>query len=114
MKKQMGPLGGMGGNMGNMLKQAQKMQAEMARVQEDMKSLTAEAAAGGGAVTVKVNGHKEVMEIKIKPEAIDPEDKEMLEDMILAAVNEALKKADEMAAYEMQKITGGMNIPGLF
>lgn len=106
--------GNIGGGMNNMLKQVQKMQQEMARLQEELEERTVEASAGGGAVTVKVTGKKELQEIKIDPEVIDPDDKEMLEDLVLAAVNEALKKAEEMVSSEMGKITGGMNIPGLF
>jgi DNA-binding YbaB/EbfC family protein len=105
--------GNMGGGMNNMLKQAQKMQQDMARVQEELEEKSIEVASGGGAVTVKVTGKKELQEIKIDPEVIDPDDVEMLEDLVLAAVNEALRKADEMASNEMAKITGGMNIPGL-
>lgn len=101
------------GNMGNMMKQVQKMQAEMARMQEELKEKTVEATAGGGAIRVVVNGAKELKEIKIKPEVVDAEDVEMLEDLILACINEALRKSDEMAAKEMGKLTGGMNIPGL-
>jgi DNA-binding YbaB/EbfC family protein len=106
---------GGGGGMGNMLKQAQKMQKDMEKAQEELKAKTVTATAGGGAVTVTVTGDKELASIVIKPEAVDPEDVELLQDLILAAVNEGLKKADEMAASEMGKITGGMGkIPGLF
>ena len=109
--------GGMGGgNMSSMLKQAQKMQKDMEKMQEELKTKTVEASAGGGAVTVTVTGDKAIASIVIKPEAVDPEDVEMLQDLILAAVNEGLKKADEMAASEMGKITGGLGgkMPGLF
>lgn len=102
------------GNMGNMMKQVQKMQADMMRMQEELKEKTVEATAGGGAVRVVVSGAKEVKEIKIKPEVVDADDVEMLEDLMLACVNEALRKADEMVALEMGKITGGINVPGLF
>lgn len=102
------------GNMGNMMKQVQKMQADMARMQEEMKEKTVEATAGGGAIRVVVTGGKELKEIKINPEVVDPEDTEMLEDLMLACINEALRKADELASKEMGKITGGLNIPGLF
>jgi len=102
------------GNMGNMMKQVQKMQADMARMQEELKEKTVEATAGGGAIRVVASGAKEIKEIKIKPEVIDPEDVEMLEDLMLACVNEALRKADEMVMKEMSKITGGMSLPGLF
>lgn len=106
---------GFGGNMGNLMKQAQKMQKDMEKLQEELQDRTVETSAGGGAVTVVVSGKKEIKELKIKPEVIDPDDAEMLEDLILAAVNEALRKADEMANSEMGKITGGMGgLPGLF
>ncbi|MFZ7121463.1 MAG: YbaB/EbfC family nucleoid-associated protein [Eubacteriaceae bacterium] len=105
--------GGMG-NMGNMMKQVQKMQQEMQKVQAELEEKEVEATSGGGAVTVVATGKKNIVSIKIKPEVVDEDDIEMLEDLILAAVNEALRSADEMVAGEMSKITGGMNIPGLF
>lgn len=106
---------GGGANMGNLMKQAQKMQKDMEKMQEELQDKTVEATAGGGAVTVTATGKKEIKEIKIKPEVIDPDDVEMLQDLILAAVNEALRKADEMASTEMNRITGGMGgLPGLF
>ncbi|WP_206811336.1 YbaB/EbfC family nucleoid-associated protein [Paradesulfitobacterium ferrireducens] len=105
--------GGMG-NMNQMLKQAQKLQEEMAKTQELLKTKTVEATAGGGAVQVVVSGKLELEEIKIKPEAVDPEDVEMLEDLVKAAVNEGLRKAQEMMSSEMGKLTGGLKIPGLF
>jgi len=105
--------GGMGaGNMNNMLRQAQKMQEEMMKAQEALESAEIEATAGGGAVSVKVSGKKELLSIKISPDAVDPDDVEMLEDLIIAAVNEAMRKADEQSTAQMQKITGGMNLPG--
>ena len=103
-----------GGNMNNMIKQAQKMQQDMLRAQEELESKTVEATVGGGSVKVEVSGKKELVSIHIQPEAVDPEDVEMLEDLILAAVNEGMRKAEELAASEMGKITGGMNLPGLF
>ncbi len=110
------PGGGFGGgNMGNLMKQAQKMQKDMERVQEELKERAVEATAGGGAIKVVATGKKEIKEIVIKPEVVDPEDVEMLQDLILAAVNEALRKADEMVNSEMGKITGGMGgLGGLF
>ncbi|MGI6512819.1 MAG: YbaB/EbfC family nucleoid-associated protein [Syntrophomonadaceae bacterium] len=102
------------GNMGKMLKQAQKIQQEMAKLQEELKERTVEASAGGGVVEVTVSGKQELLAIKIKPEVVDPEDIEMLQDLVLAAVNEGLRKSQEMVADEMAKITGGLNIPGLF
>jgi DNA-binding YbaB/EbfC family protein len=101
------------GNMGSMMKQVQKMQQEMARLQGELEEKTVESSAGGGVVTVVATGKKELKSISIKPEAVDPDDVEMLEDLILAAVNEALRKAEQMVAEEMSKITGGLNIPGL-
>lgn len=100
-------------NMQKMMKQVQKMQADMARVQEEIGQKTVEATAGGGAVRVVVSGHQQVMEINIDPAAVDPQDVEMLQDLILTAVNEGLRLAQEMASNEMAKVTGGLNIPGL-
>ncbi len=106
---------GFGGNMNNIMKQAQKMQKEMERVQEEVHQKTVEATAGGGAITVVVSGKKELVKIDIKPEVVDPEDVEMLQDLILAAVNEAIRKADEMVNTEMSKVAGGLSgFPGLF
>ena len=101
-------------NMNSVIKQAQKMQEEMERVQSEIEEKTVEAAAGGGVVEVQANGRKEILSIKIKPEAVDPEDVETLEDLVLVAVNEAIKKADDMMTEGMSEITGGINIPGLF
>lgn len=102
------------GNMGKMMKQVQKMQADMAKMQEELANKTVEATSGGGMVKVVANGKQEIISIEINPEAVDPEDVEMLQDMVVAAVNEALRTSQEMVAGEMKKITGGMNIPGLF
>ena len=106
--------GMMPGNMNNLLKQAQKMQENMQKMQEELESKELETSVGGGAVTVKVNGKKEVLDITIKPEVVDPDDIEMLQDLVLSAVNQALKSVDDMQANQMSKVTGGMNIPGLF
>jgi DNA-binding YbaB/EbfC family protein len=103
-----------GGNMNSMMKQVQKMQKQMETVQGELEQREVEATAGGGAVTVKVNGKKALLGIKIDPEVVDKDDVEMLEDMIVAAINEAFRKADEMMESEMKKLTGGVNIPGLF
>ncbi|HSQ33292.1 MAG TPA: YbaB/EbfC family nucleoid-associated protein [Peptostreptococcaceae bacterium] len=103
-----------GGNMNNLLKQAQKMQEEMQKTQKELESKELEASVGGGAVTVKVNGKKEIIDITIKPEVVDPDDIEMLQDLVLSAVNEALRSIDEMTSSQMSKLTGGMNMPGLF
>jgi DNA-binding YbaB/EbfC family protein len=84
------------------------------KAQEELGTKTIEGTAGGGVVTVSVNGHKKLLDIKIKPEAVDPEDVEMLQDLVLTAVNDALTKADELANQDMGKYTGGMKIPGLF
>jgi DNA-binding YbaB/EbfC family protein len=100
--------------MGNLMKQAQQMQQKMLKLQEDMAQRTVEASVGGGMVTVMVNGKNEVLRVKIEPQVVDPDDVEMLEDLIVAGVNEALRKAQEMVAEEMSKLTGGMKIPGLF
>ncbi|MCR2044284.1 YbaB/EbfC family nucleoid-associated protein [Anaerosalibacter massiliensis] len=102
------------GNMGGMMKQVQKMQKEMATLQEKLEEKEIEASAGGGAVTAIANGKKEVVSITIDKDVVDPDDVEMLQDLVLAAVNEALRNAEEYVSKEMQKITGGMNIPGLF
>jgi DNA-binding YbaB/EbfC family protein len=99
-------------NMNQMLKQVQQMQAEMAKAQEELESEIVEASAGGGMVTVKVTGGLEVKEIRIDPEAIDPEDADMLQDMVLAAVNEALRSAQELAANRLGAATGGLGGPG--
>lgn len=104
----------MGGNMSKMMKQVQKMQADMAKMQEELGERTVESTAGGGVLRVVANGRQEVVSIEIKPEAVDPEDVEMLQDLVLTAVNEALKQSQEMVSKEMGKLTGGMNIPGLF
>jgi DNA-binding YbaB/EbfC family protein len=103
-----------GGNMNNMMKQVQKMQSDMARMQEELADKTVEASSGGGMVNVVVNGKQEVLSIKIKPEVVDPEDVEMLEDLLVAAVKEAMRKSQDMVAEEMNKITGGIKIPGMF
>lgn len=108
-RKQMMP-----GNMNNMMKQVQKMQADMERMQKEIEEKEFEASAGGGAVTVKVSGKKQIIDIKIDEDVVDPDDVEMLQDLIMAAVNEALRIADETVNKEMGKLTGGMNIPGLF
>jgi nucleoid-associated protein EbfC len=100
--------------MGNIMKQAQQMQQKMLKIQEEMAERTVEASVGGGMVTVVANGRSEVISVKIEPQAVDPDDIEMLEDLVLAGVNEALRKAQEMMANEMTKLTGGMKIPGLF
>ncbi len=95
------------------MKQAQKMQEKMMRVQEELAGKTVEATAGGGMVTAVVNGKHELVTLKIEKEVVDPEDIEMLQDLVVAAVNEGVRRSQEMAAEEMSKITGGINIPGM-
>lgn len=112
MSKRGGFPGG-GGNMGAMMKQAQKMQAELARAQEEIKDMTFEATAGGGMVKVVANGDMTVDSIVIDPEAVDPEDVEMLQDMVAAAVNEALRGVSEISSQRLNAATGGLSIPGL-
>ncbi len=101
-------------NMNNMMKQVQKMQEDMVTLQEDLDAREYETSAGGGMVSVKINGKHEVLGIDIKPEIVDPDDIETLSDVIIAAVNEAIKKADAVRESEMSKLTGGINMPGLF
>lgn len=100
-------------NPTKVMQQVQKLQKEMARVQEELTTSTVEASSGGGAVKVVVNGRQQVVSLEIQKEAVDPEDMEMLQDLIVAAINEGLRQSQEMAANEMNKITGGMNFPGL-
>lgn len=104
--------GGM--NQAAMMKQAQKMQQEMLRMQEEMENKTYPATVGGGMVKASVNGKHEVVSLEINPEAVDPDDVEMLQDMIIAAVNEAMRTADADAASNMSRLTGGLNLGGLF
>ena len=108
--------GGMPGGMNQaaMMKQAQKLQQEMLRMQQEMETKTYTAAAGGGMVKATVNGKHELVNLEINPEAVDPDDVDMLQDMIIAAVNEAMRTADNEAANNMSRLTGGMNLGGLF
>ena len=103
-----------GGNMQQLARQAQKLQQQMTKMQEEIEARKFEATAGGGMATAKVNGKKELLSIEIKPEAVDPDDVEMLQDLIVAAVNEALRQAGDAMEQGMGKMTGGMNLPGLF
>ena len=107
---------GMPGGMNQMamMKQAQKMQQELLRMQEEQENKTYSATAGGGMVTASVNGKHEVTDLQINPEAVDPDDVEMLQDMVIAAVNEAMRTADADAANNMSRLTGGLNLGGLF
>ncbi|MBP2632064.1 MAG: hypothetical protein H6Q70_2692 [Firmicutes bacterium] len=109
--------GGMGnmGNMSGMMKKMQKLQADMAKMQEEVKKKSVDVSAGGGAVKIVINGEKQIQSLKIDPAAVDPADIEMLEDLISAAVNEAIKKVDDMMTQEMGKLTGGLGLPpGMF
>jgi len=100
--------------MGNMMKQAQQMQRKMEEMQKELESREVEASAGGGMVNVRVNGKQQLLGITIEPDAVDPQDVDMLQDLIMVAVNEGVRKSQEMVQNEMGKLTGGMNIPGLF
>jgi nucleoid-associated protein EbfC len=102
------------GNMQNMMKQMQKMQKKMQEAQEELGEKKIEGTAGGGMVTVVVTGHKEVVEVRINQEAVDPDDVEMLQDLVLTATNDALKKAEELTNNTMGQFTKGMNLPGMF
>ena len=99
--------------MGNLMKQAQKLQSKMFKLQEELADRTVETTSGGGMVKVTANGRQQIQSIEIEKEVVDPEDVEMLQDLILAAVNDALAKSQEMVSAEMSKLTGGVNIPGL-
>ncbi|WP_125154813.1 YbaB/EbfC family nucleoid-associated protein [Clostridium rectalis] len=103
-----------GGNINNLMKQAQKFQKQMETMQKDLEDKKFKVSVGGGAVTAVANGKKELLDIQIKPEVVDPDDVEMLQDLIISACNEALKKAENETANEMKKITGGLNLPGMF
>ena len=105
---------GMGGNMQQLARQAQKLQQQMTKMQEELEEREYEATAGGGVVTAKVNGKKELVALTIKPEAVDPDDVEMLQDTVMAAINEALRTATETSEREMGKLPGGMNLGGMF
>ena len=108
-------MGGFGGmNLNNLMKEAKKMQADMEKSQAELSTKEFEASAGGGAVNVKVTGDKTIKEIKIKPEVVDSDDVEMLEDLVITAVRMALSKAEQETSEKMGKLTGGMNMPGLF
>ncbi|HXL01840.1 MAG TPA: YbaB/EbfC family nucleoid-associated protein [Candidatus Atribacteria bacterium] len=100
-------------NWKNLMKEAQKMQAKIAKMQEELKEKTVEASSGGGMVKVVCNGQQEIINIEIEPELLEEKDVEMLQDLVLAAVNEALRRSREIAEEEMGKITGGLNLPGL-
>ena len=107
-------VGGGPSNMQSMIKQAQKMQEDMASMQAELEAREYDVAAGGGVINVKINGKKEILSVKIDPVVVDPDDIETLEDLLTAAVKEAIKKVESDSASEMQKITGGLGMPGLF
>ncbi len=113
MAKRGGYPGGMPGNMNNLMKQAQRMQKQMEEQQKEFETKEFSASAGGGAVTVVLNGKREIISVTLSPEVVDPDDIEMLQDLIMAAVNEALKKVDEENAANMNKLTGGLGNMGL-
>ncbi len=100
-------------DMKKMMKQAQQMQSKMEEAKKELANKTVEASAGGGMVNVVANGNQEIVELDINPDAVDPDDVEMLEDLVVAACNEAMRKVEEMTSKEMSKVTGGMNIPGM-
>lgn len=105
---------GMGGGMGNLLKQAQKVQQQVMKMQEELANREISAQAGGGMVEATVNGRGEILRLRLEPEVVDPNDAEMLADLIVAAVGEAQRRAQQMMQEEMGKVTGGMNLPGMF
>ena len=104
----------MKGGMNSIVRQAQKMQAQIAKVQDEISQKKVEASTGGGMVTAVVNGNQELLELTINPDVVDPEDVEVLQEMIVGAVNQAMKTASDMMNTEVEKITGGLNIPGMF
>jgi len=106
------PGGGM--NMNNLMKQAQKMQRDMAKMQEELAEKKLEVSAGGGAVKVTISGEKQLLALEISPDVVDPDDVEMLQDLVLSAVNEAIRQMDEAVNSQMSSLTGGMNLPGMF
>ena len=110
-----GAMGGMGGmNMNQLMKQAQKMQQQMEKMQEELGDRTYEITAGGGAVKIVINGNKEIKELELQKDVVDPDDVEMLQDLIMSAVNEAIRQADDAYQSEMGRITGGGQMPGMF
>ena len=113
MPKGFNPMGG-GMNMNQLMKQAQKMQQQMADMQEELASKTLEVSSGGGAVKVTVSGEKKILDLTISPDVVDPDDVEMLQDLVMSAVNEALRQIEESANSQMSKLTGGLNLPGMF
>ncbi|MCL2404567.1 MAG: YbaB/EbfC family nucleoid-associated protein [Defluviitaleaceae bacterium] len=113
MRKGFNPMGG-GMNMNQLMKQAKKMQDEMAAMQEEMASKTLEVSSGGGAVKVTVSGEKKILDLTISPDVVDPDDVEMLQDLVMSAVNEALRQIEESTNSQMSKLTGGLNLPGMF
>ena len=106
------PGGGM--NMNQLMKQAQKMQQQMAEMQEELANKTLEVSSGGGAIKVTINGEKKILDLTISPDVVDPDDVEMLQDLVISAVNEAIRQIEESANSQMSKLTGGLNLPGMF
>jgi len=113
MRKGFNPMGG-GMNMNQLMKQAKKMQDDMAAMQEELANKTLEVSSGGGAVKVTVSGEKKILDLTISPDVVDPDDVEMLQDLVMSAVNEALRQMEESANSQMSKLTGGLNLPGMF
>jgi len=114
MRKGFNPMPGGGMNMNQLMKQAQKMQQQMAEMQEELANKTLEVSSGGGAVKVTVSGEKKILDLTISPDVVDPEVVEMLQDLVMSAVNEALRQMEESTSSEMSKLTGGLNLPGMF
>ena len=113
MPKGFNPMGG-GMNMNQLMKQAQKMQQQMAAMQDELANQTLEVSSGGGAVKVTVSGEKKILNLTISPDVVDPDDVEMLQDLVMSAINEALRQIEESANSQMSKLTGGLNLPGMF
>ena len=113
MRKGFNPMGG-GMNMNQLMKQAQKMQQQMAEMQEELANKTLEVSSGGGAVKVTISGEKKIIDLTISPDVVDPDDVEMLQDLVIGAVNEAIRQIEESANSQMSKLTGGLNLPGMF
>ena len=114
MRKGFNPMPGGGMNMNQLMKQAQKMQQQMAEMQEELANKTLEVSSGGGAVKVTISGEKKIIDLTISPDVVDPDDVEMLQDLVIGAVNEAIRQIEESANSQMSKLTGGLNLPGMF
>ena len=114
MRKGFNPMPGGGMNMNQLMKQAQKMQQQMAEMQEELANKTLEVSSGGGAIKVTISGEKKILDLTISPDVVDPDDVEMLQDLVISAVNEAIRQIEESANSQMSKLTGGLNLPGMF